>query len=97
MMKAAQQPNWDIQAHLQSEEDIAEYLNAALEENDPDFFLVAIGDVIKATGVKAIAERMGHGEKSLYKTIKPGAKPQYDTLLKMVGALGLKLHVSAHE
>jgi probable addiction module antidote protein len=95
-MKALERPIWDIQDQLQSEEDIAEYLNAALEEEDPDFFLVAISDVIKAAGAKTVAQRMGHGEKSLYKSIKPGAHPRYDTVFKMVNALGLKLHISAH-
>ena len=95
-MKALEQPVWNIQDQLQSEEDITEYLNAALEEEDPDFFLIAISDVIKATGAKTVAQRMGHGEKSIYKSIKPGAKPRYDTVFKMVNALGLKLHISAH-
>ena len=48
-MKIEQLPVWDVQEHLKSEQDIAEYLNAALEENDPEFFLVAISDVVKVT------------------------------------------------
>ncbi|MCJ8272227.1 MAG: putative addiction module antidote protein [Psychrosphaera sp.] len=94
-MKASELPVWNIQDHLQTEEDIAEYLNAALEENDPDFFLVAISDVIKATGVKTVAQRMGHGDKSIYKSIRPGAKPRYDTIFKMIDALGFKIQISA--
>ena len=94
-MKASEQPVWDIQEQLQNEDDIAEYLNAALEEGDPEFFLIAISDVIKATGAKSVAQKMGHGEKSIYKSIKPGAQPRYDTVFKMINALGLKLHISA--
>jgi probable addiction module antidote protein len=69
-------------------------LNAALEENDPELFLIAISDVIKATGAKDVAARMGHGEKSIYKSIKPGAKPRYDTVFKMIDALGLKIQIT---
>jgi putative addiction module killer protein/probable addiction module antidote protein len=94
-MKVSELKTWDIQDHLKSPSDIAAYLDAALQENDPDFFLAAIGDVIKARGAKEVAASMGHGDKSLYKSIKPGAKPKYDTVFKMINALGLKLTVSA--
>ena len=94
-MKATELPIWDVQENFKTEEDIAEYLNAALEENDPEFFLVAISDVVKASGAKSVAQRMGHGEKSIYKSIKPGAQPRYDTVFKMINALGLKLQVAA--
>ena len=93
-MKISELPKWDIQEHLNSQEDMLEFLNAALDEGDPDFFLTAVGDVVKAMGAKNIAERMGHGDKSLYKSIKPGAHPRYDTVFKMIQALGFKLHVT---
>ena len=93
-MKISELKTWDIQDHLKTPEDIAAYLDAAMHQDDPDFFLTAMGDVIKAVGTKQVAESMGHGEKSLYKSIKSGAKPKYDTVFKMIDALGLKLTVS---
>ena len=79
---------------LDSEETIAEYLTAALEEHDPDVFLSAVGHVAKARGMSAIAESTGLGRESLYKAIAPGAKPRYDTILKVLASLGVKLSIS---
>ena len=96
-MKISDLTEWNIQDHLDSDEAIAEYLTAALEENDPDFFLTAIGDVVKAMGARDIANRMGHGVKSLYKSISPGAKPRYDTVLKMIDAMGFHVEVRPND
>jgi probable addiction module antidote protein len=74
---------------------IAEYLTAALEDSNPDVFLAAIGHVAKARGMSAIAETAGLGRKSLYKALSPGARPRFDTLLKVLGSLGVKISVSA--
>ena len=93
-MKISELKEFDIQNHLKSEKDIAEYLSAALDEGDPDFFLTAIGDVVKAQGAKSIAAKMGHGEKSLYKSIRSGSKPRYDTVFKMISAMGFKLKIT---
>ena len=61
----------------------------------PDVFLAAIGDVAKARGMAAIAKSTGLGRESLYKALAPGAKPRYDTILKVLHGLGVKLTVSA--
>jgi probable addiction module antidote protein len=74
---------------------VAEFLSAALEEGDPDLFLAAIGNVAKARGMSAIAESTGLGLESLYKAFAPGAKPRYDTVLKVLQSLGVKLNVTA--
>ena len=74
---------------------VAEYLTAALEDDNPDVFLAAVGHVVKARGMSAIAERAGLGRESLYKALAPGAKPRYDTVLKVLHSLGVKLTVSA--
>ena len=86
---------FDISAYLDSEEVIAEYLTAALEDTNPDVFLAAIGNVAKARGMSAIAQRSGLGRESLYKALAPGAKPRYDTVLKVLHSLGVKLTVTA--
>lgn len=87
--------DFDPSEFLDNEELIAEYLTAALENEDPDVFLAAVGHVAKARGMSAIAESTGLGRESLYKAIAPGAKPRYDTVLKVLQSLGVKLTVSA--
>jgi len=86
---------FDTSAYLDNEEVIAEYLTAALEDANPDVFLAAIGNVAKARGMSAIAQRSGLGRESLYKALAPGAKPRYDTVLKVLHSLGVKLTVTA--
>jgi probable addiction module antidote protein len=86
---------FDTSAFLDDDEVVAEYLTAALEEEDPDVFLSAIGQVAKARGMSAIAERAGLGRESLYKALSPGAKPRYDTILKVLQSLGVKINVTA--
>jgi len=77
--------------YLDSEEVIAEYLNAALEDEDPNVFLTAVGDVAKARGMTELAKDSGLGRESLYKALSPGAKPRYDTVLKVIRALGVEI------
>jgi len=82
-------------AYLDSEEMIAVYLSAALEEDDPSVFLAAIGNVAEARGMSAIAQESGLGRESLYKAFSPGAKPRYETVQKVLHSLGVKINVSA--
>ena len=88
---------FDAADYLDNEETIAAYLTAALEDENPDMFLVAVKDVARARGMTQLAKDTGLGRESLYKALAPGAKPRYDTLLKALRALGVSLHVkSAH-
>ena len=80
--------------YLDSEAVIAEYLNVALSSEDPDLFLQAIADVAKARGMAQVAKETGLGRESLYKALAPGAKPRYDTVLKLIRALGVELHMT---
>jgi probable addiction module antidote protein len=84
---------FDPSAFLDSDEVVAEYLTAALEDDNPDVFLAAVGHVAKARGMSAIAERAGLGRESLYKALAPGAKPRHHTALKVLRSLGVKLTV----
>jgi len=93
-MKRTKLAKFDASKYLDSEEAIAEYLTAALEDENPDVFLAAIGDVAKARGMASIAESTGLGRESLYKALAPGAKPRYDTILKVLHGLGVKISVS---
>ena len=85
---------FDAADYLDNEKVIAEYLNAALEDPNPDVFLVAVRDVAKAHGIAQLAKDTGLGRESLYKALTPGAKPRYDTVLKLLQALGVKLQAS---
>lgn len=82
---------FDAADYLDSEEVIAEYLNTALEDPNPDVFLMAISDVAKARGMSKLAKDAGLGRESLYKALSPGAKPRYDTILKLLRGLGVDL------
>ncbi len=85
---------FDASEFLSSEEMIAEYLAATLEDENPDVFIAALGDVAKARGMTKIAEASGLGRESLYKSLKSGSKLRYDTVQKILGAFGVKLTVT---
>lgn len=83
-----------VSDYLDSEEMIAAYLTAALEENDPEFFQVALGDVARARGGMAqVAETAGVGRESLYKSLSADGNPRLSTVMNVVDALGFKLAV----
>ena len=86
---------FDAVAYLDSEEMMAEYLMAAMEAENPDVFLAALSDVAKARGIAQLAKDAGLGRESLYKTLAPGAKPRFDTIMKITRALGVPLTVKA--
>ena len=83
---------FDVADYLDNDEVIAEYLTAALEDANPDVFLLAVADVAKAKGMSNVASQTGLGRESLYKAFAPGAKPRYETVLKVLKALGVQLH-----
>jgi probable addiction module antidote protein len=85
---------FDAAEYLTDDATIAEYINAMLEEDDPDLLLMALGDVARARGMAQVAKESGLGRESLYKALAPGAKPRFDTVLKVARALGVRL--SAH-
>jgi probable addiction module antidote protein len=82
---------FDVTNYLDSEEMIAEYINAALEHGDADLLMAAISDVAKARGMAKVAADAGVGRESLYKTLAPGSKPKLETVFKLLHALGVKL------
>jgi probable addiction module antidote protein len=86
---------FDPSAYLDNDEVIAEYHTAALEYGNPDVFLSAVGNVANARGMSAIAESTGLGRESLYKAFAHGAKPRYDTVLKVLQSFGVKPNVTA--
>jgi len=85
----------DISEYLDTEESIASYLSSIIEEGDPQLLLSAIGDVAKARGMAKIASDSGLGRESLYKALKPEAKPRFETILKVINSLGVKIQFNA--
>jgi probable addiction module antidote protein len=88
---------WDPAEHLKSEEDMALYLEAALEENDAALVAAALGDISRAKGMTRIAKKTGLGRESLYKALSADGNPNFSTILKVVKALGLHLKVSSEK
>lgn len=86
---------WDVTRYLDSEEAMAAYLDAALEEDDPALLAAALGDIARAKGMTQIARETGLGRESLYKALSPEGNPEFGTVQKVVRSLGLRLHVSA--
>ena len=85
--------SFDAADYLDDEDAIAEYLTAVLEENDADAFIQALGTIARARSMTKIAETTGLSRESLYKALSADAKPRYETISKVVSALGLKLTV----
>ena len=86
---------WDTAEHLTTEADMAAYLEAALEDGDPALIAAALGDIARAKGMSQIAHETGLGRESLYKALSPDGNPEFSTVLKVVRALGLRLHAAA--
>ena len=86
---------WDPAAHLSTADDIAAYLEAALQDGDPQLVAAALGDIARAKGMSQIAREAGLGRESLYKSLSASGNPELATILKVISALGLQLHVSA--
>ena len=85
---------WDPADHLETEEDRAAYLEAALEEGDPALVAAALGDIARAKGMTQVARDAGLGRESLYKALSPAGNPEFATILKVIAALALQLHAA---
>lgn len=83
---------FDMAALLDTDEAVSEYLSQVLAEGDTDELIRAVGHVAKARGMAQIAKDSGLGRASLYKAFAPGAKPRFDTVIKVMRAMGVELH-----
>lgn len=88
---------YDVAEHLRTPEEMAAYLEACLEEANGDATLVAkaLGDIARAKGMSQVARETGLSRESLYKALSGERSPGFDTILKVLQALGLKLHAEA--
>ncbi|HLX59774.1 MAG TPA: addiction module antidote protein [Planctomycetota bacterium] len=86
---------WDAAEHLESDEDMAAYLEAALEDGDAELISAALSDIARAKGLNEISRQSGLARASVRRALSPEGKPEFATVLKIIRAIGLKLHASA--
>ena len=85
---------FDTVDYLGTKKDIAAYLSAVLEDGDPALFVAAIGDIAKARGMSDIAKKSGVTREALYRALKIEARPRFETVAKVVHALGMRLSIN---
>jgi probable addiction module antidote protein len=88
---------WYPVTHLRTADDVAAYLEAALQDGDPQLVAAALGDIARAKGMSQVARDAGLGRESLYKSLSSSGNPELATVLKVISALGLELRVTAVE
>jgi probable addiction module antidote protein len=86
---------FDAARYLDSDEAVAEFIDAALETSEPAVLIRALGEVARAQGMARVAKRSGLGRESLYKALQPSSHPRLETILRVAQALGIRLHASA--
>jgi probable addiction module antidote protein len=84
---------WNIVDYLDSEEAIAAYLEAAIEDGDPQLIIAALGDIGRAKGMGSLAQETGLSRESLYRSLSPEGNPAFSTIFRVIKALGLQLEV----
>lgn len=85
---------WDASEHLDSQEMVFAYMNAAMEEGDPSLFTAALGDVARARGMTEIAKKAGVSRESLYRALSRDGNPEFATIVKVMNAMGLRMSVA---
>ena len=90
-LKVSELQEFDAAEYLSTEEDVAAYLTTALEENDPALLAAAIGDIARARGMTQVAKDSGIAREALYKALRPGSEPRFETISRVCAALGVRL------
>lgn len=91
MMKTVKATIWDPAVYLETDEEITAYLNDVFSTNDPKLIAAAIGDVARARGMSRVAESVECGRESLYKSLSESGNPSFETIMKVLLALGYEL------
>ena len=96
-MRKTKTTRYDVAEHLRTPEEMAAYLEACLDEaqGDAAFIAKALGDIARARGMSKVARDSGLSRESLYKALSGERSPDFDTILKVVSALGIRLHAEA--
>ena len=85
---------WDPAETLDTKDEVVAYLNAALEDGDPELLRLVLGDIARSKGVTEIARETGLSQSSLYKALSPDGNPEFATVASALKAMGLKLSVT---
>jgi len=96
-MSKTKTSRYDVAEHLRTRKEMAAYLEACLEESDKDaaFIAKALGDIARAKGMAQVARDSGLSRESLYKALSGDRSPDFETILKILTALGIRLHAKA--
>jgi probable addiction module antidote protein len=84
-------PEFDMAEYLEDDSAIAEYLTVVMEDGDPALLAAALGDIARARGMAEISSKAGLTREALYKALRPGSHPRFDTIQRVCGALGVRL------
>ena len=90
-IKISDLPEFDAAEYLKSEEDIAAYLTTVIDENDPALLAAALGDIARARGMSQVAKDAGIAREALYKALRPGSEPRFETISRVCAALCVRL------
>jgi probable addiction module antidote protein len=90
-IKVSELPEFDAAEYLNSDEDVAAYITAVLEENDAALLAAALGDIARSRGMTQISKDSGITREALYKALRPGSEPRFDTVNRVCAALGVRL------
>ena len=90
-IKVSELPEFDAAEYLSGEEDVAAYLTTVLEDNDPALLAAALGDIARARGMSQVAKDAGIAREALYKALRPGSEPRFETISRVCAALGVRL------
>lgn len=86
---------WDVVEHLKTDEDMSLYLEACLEDGEPALIAAALGDIARARDMSQVARDAGLSRESLYRALSGEGNPEFSNIMKVIKALGLKLHAEA--
>jgi len=90
-IKVSELPDFDAAEYLTNQEEIAAYLTAVLEDNDPALLAAALGDIARARGMTQMARDSGISREALYRALRPGSEPRFETISRVCRALGVRL------
>ena len=90
-IKVSELQEFDAAEYLNNDEEVAAYLTTVLEENDAALLAAAIGDIARARGMSQVAKDSGIAREALYKALRPGSTPRFETISRVCAALGVRL------